>query len=52
MVRPGDPGLGGEIWVESKLGMRTTFWLALPVAQRKVTGLIKRQTGRLVVKAN
>ncbi len=41
---------GGEIWIESAEDQGTTFWLSLPVAQRRSTGTLKRQTGRLTFK--
>lgn len=43
-------GHGGNIWVESDAGNGTSFWLTLPVAQKKATGQLKRQTGRLTIK--
>jgi two-component system, NtrC family, sensor histidine kinase KinB len=43
-------GHGGDIWLESEAGKGTIFWVTLPVAKKKPTGELKRQTGRLVIK--
>jgi two-component system, NtrC family, sensor histidine kinase KinB len=45
-------GHGGQIGLDSEVGKGTSFWLTLPVAQKKSTGQLKRHTGRLMLKTD